>query len=104
MQTRGYRDSNESDYHDSDSKQLSRLSHYRYYRSALPYWHIIRRMRLYCTSTGKKYALIRDMRLIKSAFFNVGILRNAAKYSPISDMRLITRQYSKSMKNCVKED
>ena len=36
MQTRGYRDSNESDYRDSDSKQLSRLSHYRYYRSALP--------------------------------------------------------------------
>ena len=43
--------------------------------------------------------LIREMRLIKSAFFNAGILRTAAKYAlnseyaPISDMRLITRQY-----------
>ena len=45
------------------------------------------------TSTGKKYALIREMRLIKSAFFNAGILRTAAKYAPISDMRLIMRQY-----------
>ena len=26
-------------------------------------------------STGKKYALIREMRLIKCAFFNAGILR-----------------------------
>ena len=33
------------------------------------------------TSTGKKYALICEMRLIKSAFFNAGILRTAAKYS-----------------------
>ena len=39
------------------------------------------------------------MRLIKSAFFNAGILRSAAKYAlnseyaPISDIRLITRQY-----------
>ena len=33
------------------------------------------------TSTGKKYALIREMRLIKSAFFNAGILRSAAKYA-----------------------
>ena len=33
------------------------------------------------TSTGKKYALIREMRLIKSAFFNAGILRTAAKYA-----------------------
>ena len=39
------------------------------------------------------------MRLIKSAFFNAGILRTAAKYAfnseyvPISDMRLITRRY-----------
>ena len=53
-------------------------------------------------STGKKYALIREMRLIKSAFFNAGILRTAAKYAlyseyaPISDMRLITCQYGKS--------
>ena len=51
------------------------------------------------TSTGKKYALIREMRLIKSAFFNAGISRTAAKYAlnseyaPISDMRLITYQY-----------
>ena len=54
------------------------------------------------TSTGKKYALIHEIRLIKSAFFNVGILRSAAKYAlnseyvPISDMRLITRQYGNS--------
>ena len=33
------------------------------------------------TYTGKKYALIREMRLIKSAFFNAGILRTAAKYA-----------------------
>ena len=33
------------------------------------------------TSTGKKYALIREMRLIKSAFFNAGILRTTAKYA-----------------------
>ena len=51
------------------------------------------------TSTGKKYALIREMRLIKSASFNAGILRTTAKYvlnseyAPISDMHLITRQY-----------
>ena len=52
------------------------------------------------TSTGKKYVLIREMRLIKSAFFNAGILRTAAKYALnseyaptcISDMHLITRQ------------
>ena len=31
------------------------------------------------TCTGRKYALIREMRLIKSAFFNAGILRNATK-------------------------
>ena len=43
--------------------------------------------------------LIREMRLIKSTFFNAGILRTAAKYAlnseyvPISDMRLITHQY-----------
>ena len=42
------------------------------------------------TSTGNKYALIREMRLIKSAFFNAGILRTAAKYALNS---LITRQY-----------
>ena len=46
-----------------------------------------------------KYALIREMCLIKSTFFNAGILRTAAKYAlnseyaPISDMRLITRRY-----------
>ena len=33
------------------------------------------------TSTGKKYALIREMRLIKSAFFNAGILRTVAEYA-----------------------
>ena len=39
------------------------------------------------------------MCLIKSTFFNAGILRTAAKYAlnseyaPISDMRLITCQY-----------
>ena len=33
------------------------------------------------TSTGKKCSLIREMRLIKSAFFNAGILRTAAKYA-----------------------
>ena len=31
------------------------------------------------TSTGKKYALIREMCLIKSAFLNAGILRTATK-------------------------
>ena len=52
------------------------------------------------TSTGKNYALIRKMRLIKNAFFNSGMLRTAVKYAlnseyaPISDMRLITLQYS----------
>ena len=39
------------------------------------------------------------MHLIKSAVFNAGILRTAAKYvlnseyAPISDMRLLMRQY-----------
>ena len=58
------------------------------------------------TSTRKKYAaviaLIREIRLIKGAFFNAGthcILRTVAKYAlnseyaPISDMCLITHQY-----------
>ena len=60
------------------------------------------------TSTEKKYALIREMRLIKSAFFNAGILRTAAKYAlnseyaPISDMRLITRQYGMSIRCVIK--
>ena len=51
-------------------------------QNGLLYWHIIRCMRLAnYTSTGNKYALIREMRLIKSAFFNAGILRTAAKYA-----------------------
>ena len=43
------------------------------------------------------------MRLIKSAFFNAGLLRTAtkyvlnSKYAPISDMRLIMRQYGNSV-------
>ena len=39
-------------------------------------------------STGMKYALICEMRLIKSTFFNAGILRTAVKYVLNSDMRL----------------
>ena len=34
------------------------------------------------TSTGKKFVLIHEMHLIKSAFFNAGILGTAAKYAP----------------------
>ena len=40
------------------------------------------------TSTGKKYALICEMRLIKSAFFNAGILRTAANIRLTANMRL----------------
>ena len=32
-------------------------------------------------STGKKYVLIHEIRLLKSTFFNAGILRTAAKYA-----------------------
>ena len=41
-----------------------------------------------CTSTGKKYALIREMHLIKSAFFNAGILRIAANMRLTANMCL----------------
>ena len=63
---------------------------------------VIRRMRLYFHRKKICANTIREMRLIKSAFFNAGILRSAAKYAlnseyaPISDMRLITCQYGTS--------
>ena len=61
----------------------------------IPYWHVIRRMRLYF---HRKEIYTWDAPN-KERFFNAGILRTAAKYAlnseyaPISDMRLIMRQY-----------
>ena len=55
----------------------------------IPYWRVIRCMRLYFHRKEINYALIREIRLIKSAFFNAGILNMRLT----ANMCLITRQF-----------
>ena len=61
--------------------------------NGIPYWRVIRRIL-------PQYALIREMHLLKSTFFNAGILRTAAKYAlnseyvHISDVRQSLRLIS----------
>ena len=84
-----------NDRYTTNSVKISMKQGARCYLIQLLYWCVISTCAY--TSTGKKYTLIHEMRLIKSVFFNAGLLRTAEKYAPISDMCLITCQYG----NCL---